>query len=119
MAYLFSKVTLEGGGYDAYYLTGGIPRDYDDLSCDLDLEDFLELIVRDEEISVHVEAYLYGEGESCIASGDDILWLEEKCKNHDNFLETECDNIESFDFSFEFTPEVSEFDRFPYDRYSL
>ena len=61
MAYLFSKVTLEGGGYDTYYLTGGIPRDYDDLSCDLDLEDFLELIVRDEEISVHIEAYLYAQ----------------------------------------------------------
>lgn len=50
MAYLFSKVTLDGGGYDTSYLTGGIPRDYDDLSCDLECEDFLELIVRDEEI---------------------------------------------------------------------
>lgn len=117
MAYLFSKVTLEGGGYDTSYLTGGIPRDFDDLSCDLEFEDFLELIERDEEISVHVDAYLYGQGESCIASEDDIKGLEESCKNKENFLEAECDNIESHDFTFEYSPEISEFDRFPLNRY--
>lgn len=117
MAYLFSKVTLEGGGYDTSYLTGGIPRDYDYLSCDLDLEDFLELIEREEEIEVHIEVFLYGEGELCVASGDELLMLKEMCKNHENFLETECDNIESFDFSFDHTPEESMFDRFPYNRY--
>lgn len=117
MAYLFSKVTMDGGGYNFDYLTGGIPRDYDDLSCDLDCDDFLELIDKDEEISVHIEAFLYGKGESCVASDNDISWLEEKCRNQENFLETECDNIESLDFTFEYSPEISEFDKFPYNRY--
>ena len=30
-----------------------------------------------------------------------------------------CESIESVDFSFEYSPEVSEFDRYPYNRYCL
>lgn len=56
MAYLFSKVTVNGGGYNYDFLTGGIPRDSEDLFNCHDFEDFLELITRDEEISIHIDA---------------------------------------------------------------
>lgn len=119
MAYLFSKVTVNGGGYNFDFLTGGIPRDSEDLFNCQDFEDFLELITRDEEISIHVDAYVYGEGESCVASEPEVKSFEELLNKRKNFLETDCKNTDSFDFSFEYSPDVSEFDRFPFNRYSM
>ena len=64
MALLFSHVRLSTpDGNDAEFLVSGIPREFDDFEYYTAFEDFLDGIGEDTEISVHAEAYLYGEGE--------------------------------------------------------
>ena len=63
MALLFSHVRVSApDGNEAEFLVKGIPRDYDDLENYTAFEDFLDGIEEETEISVHAEAYLYGEG---------------------------------------------------------
>lgn len=69
MALLFSHVRVSTpDGNEAEFLVCGIPREFDDFEYYTTFEDFLDSIEEDTEISVHAEAYLYGEGETYKAS---------------------------------------------------
>ena len=56
-------------------------------------------------VQIHVEAYLYGDGESVRASQDDLVQVMDQMRLNPYFLETECDNIEDVDFSFDWCPD--------------
>ena len=67
MALLFSHVRVSTpDGNEAEFLVSGIPREFDDFEYYTAFEDFLDGIEEDTEISVHAEAYLYGEGETWV-----------------------------------------------------
>lgn len=68
MAVLFSAVTLTADNNQVEFLAAGIPRDADDLEGWTAYEDFMDELDSEQEVSVHVEAYLYGEGETFKAS---------------------------------------------------
>lgn len=58
MAVLFSAVTLTADNNQAEFLAAGIPRDSDDLEGWTAYENFMDELDSEQEVSVHVEAYL-------------------------------------------------------------
>ena len=78
MALLFSAVTLTANDHDAEFLVSGIPRDTDDLAGWTAYEGFLGEIDEECEVRVHVEAYLYGEGETFRASLEEIAYFNNR-----------------------------------------
>ena len=69
MALLFSHVRVSTpDGNEAEFLVAGIPREFEDVEGYTKLDEFLTEIDEDTEISFHAEAYLYGEGETFIAT---------------------------------------------------
>ena len=106
MALLFSHVRVSApDGNEAEFLVKGIPRDYDDLENYTAFEDFLDGIEEETEISVHAEAYLYGEGETFTASIEEVAYFHLRMQKDENFLFGHCDNIESVNFTCNYSPE--------------
>lgn len=105
MALLFSAVTITANGEETELLVGGIPREYDDLEGWTFFDYFMEDIGEEAEVSVHAEAYLYGDGETVQASPEEVAYLTIRKDNDDRFLADHCDNIEDVDFTFTWSPE--------------
>ena len=105
MALLFSLVHVSTDQYTTDFIAGGIPRDQDDLQEWDAFNDFAEELDREQEVEVHAEAFLYGEGESEYAGPDDVDRLSAALQQNRYFLQQECDNIEEVDFFFVWTPE--------------
>ena len=61
MAVLFSAVTLTADNNQVEFLAAGVPRDADDLEGWTAYENFMDELDSEQEVSVHVEAYLYGD----------------------------------------------------------
>lgn len=75
MALLFSHVRVSSpDGNEAEFLVSGIPREFDDFEHYTTFEDFLDGIEEDTEITVHADAYLYGEGETYQASIEEVAY---------------------------------------------
>lgn len=105
MAVLFSAVTVTVGDNQAEFLAAGIPRDIDDLEGWAAFDDFMGEIDSEQEVSVHVEAYLYGGGETVKAAPEEIAYFTMRLNADEEFLQDHCDNIEDADFSFIWSPE--------------
>ena len=67
MVVLFSAVTVTTGDQEKEFLVRGIPRELGDIEGYTAFEEFMEDIDEETEVSVHAEAYLYGEGETYTA----------------------------------------------------
>ena len=106
MALLFSHVRVTTpDGNDAEFLVSGIPREFDDFEYYTAFEDFLDGIEEDTEITVHADAYLYGEGETFKASIEEVAYFHLRMQKDENFLSGHCDNIESVDFTCNYSPD--------------
>ena len=93
MALLFSHVRVSTpDGNEAEFLVAGIPREYEDVEGYTKLDEFLSEIDEDTEISFHAEAYLYGEGETFIASIEEVAYFHLRMQKDENFLSGHCDN---------------------------
>ena len=92
MALLFSNVTMTGDGYETEFLVGGIPREYEDLE-------------NESDIQVHADAYIYGEGETVRATPEEIAYFMKRIDMNPDFLSNRCTNMESVDFNFNWDPE--------------
>ena len=106
MALLFSHVRVSSpDGNEAEFLVSGIPREFDDFEYYNTFEDFLDSIEEETEISVHAEDYLYGEGETYKASIEEVAYFHLRTQQDENFLSGHCDNIESVDFTCNYSPD--------------
>ena len=107
MALLFSHVRVSTpDGNEAEFLVSGIPREFEDFDYYTKFEDFLDSIEEDTEITVHADAYLYGEGETLNASIEEVAYLTPRMNADDRFLTGHCDNIESVDFTCSYSPDA-------------
>lgn len=104
MAIRLSLVTVSGGTDKTEFLVGSIPRNADDLAGWTAFEDFTEQIKDKSEISVHVKAYLYGEGEGFNATPEEIAYFMQRIEMRPDFLSSRCKNLESFEFAFAWEP---------------
>ena len=73
MAILFSQVTLSNEYYGTTeFLVSGYPQDADDLQGWCAFDDYMDEVQDSCAIDVHVEAYLYGEGETVTATPEEV-----------------------------------------------
>ena len=106
MSLLFSHVTVTASdGSEAEFLVSGIPREFDDFEYYIVFEDFLDGIDEDTEITVHADAYLYGEGETFKATIEEVAYFHLRMQQDENFLSGHCDHIESVDFTCNYSPD--------------
>ena len=106
MSLLFSHVTVTASdGNEAEFLVSGIPREFDDFEYYTVFEDFLDGIDEDTEITVHADAYLYGEGETFKATIEEVAYFHLRMQQDENFLSCHCDHIESVDFTCNYSPD--------------
>ena len=105
MAVLFSAVTVTAGDQEKEFLVRGIPRELGDIEGYTAFEEFMEDIDEETEVSVHAEAYLYGEGETYTATLEELAYFYLRIEMCEDFLSARCDNIEDVDFTFEWSPD--------------
>lgn len=104
MALLFSAVKATAQDQEVEFLVGGIPREYDDLEGWTAFDNFMEDLDEETEVSIHVEAYLYGEEETYRASPEEVAYFMKRIEMDETFL-SRCDNIESVDFTINWSSE--------------
>lgn len=105
MAVLFSAVTVTAGDQEKEFLVRGIPRELGDIEGYTAFEEFMEDIDEETEVSVHAEAYLYGEGETYTATLEELAYFYLRIEMREDFLSARCDNIEGVDFTFGWSPD--------------
>ena len=105
MAVLFSAVTVTAGDQKTEFLVRGIPRELGDIEGYTAFEEFMEDIDEETEVSVHAEAYLYGEGETYTATLEELAYFYLRIEMREDFLSARCDNIEDVDFTFGWSPD--------------
>ena len=108
MALLFSAVTVTAETADAEFLVFGIPASAEDLEDWTAFSDLLDRLDREQDLSVHVETYLYGEGETVRATPEEVAYLTMRSERDPAFLSRHCDNIADSDFTVQFEPEETE-----------
>lgn len=100
MALLFSTVNAAVENDDVDFVVGGIPREEDDLFGWKAYDSFAEALENGTEIHVSASAFLYGEGETVNASGEEVAYLMRRMRADPNFLSEHCDCIEDVSFTF-------------------
>ena len=86
MALLFSKVMIQSDFNEVEFIVGGFPTEPDDLErCD-EYQDFLDEINDETSISVHVDAYVCGNGETIRASPDEVAEISVRIEAEPDFL---------------------------------
>ena len=105
MAVLFSAVTVTAGDQEKGFLVREIPRELGDIEGYTAFEEFMEDIDEETEVSVHAEAYLYGEGETYTATLEELAYFYLRIEMREDFLSARCDNIEDVDFTFGWSPD--------------
>ncbi len=104
MALLFSAVRTSAKDQEVEFLVGCIPREFDDLEGWTAFDRFMEDLDEETEVAIHAEAYLYGEQETYRATPEEIAYFMKRIEMDDRFL-SRCDNIESVDFTINWSPE--------------
>ena len=105
MSIHFSLVTVTASGYEAEFFAANTPWSRDDLEESDDFLDFIADLNEAQDVSAHVEDYVYGEGEVEAASEDELADIAARVESDPSFLDEHCDNIADNDFSFRFEPE--------------
>ena len=104
MAILFSHVTMSNDDYGTTeFFACGYPQELDDLDGCIACEEYLEEIEEDATIDVHVEAFTYGEGETCWATPEELAYMLKRLEMDEYFLKKHCNNIGDCDFEIEWS----------------
>ena len=106
MSVLFSAVTLTADNKQAEFLVAGVPRDANDIEGWTAYENFMGELKTKKEVSVHVKAYLYGEGETVKATPEEVAYFTMRQDADRKFLHDHCGNIEDGDFVIRRSPEA-------------
>ena len=103
MALLFSAVGIKAGKVELQFLTGGIPKELNDLEKYVRVENLLIDQEQDVEVTVSVSAYCCGAGEAEPALWDDLPRIMVQMEENPNFLSEQCDHVEDVSFSFDWS----------------
>ena len=104
MSILFSAVGIKAGNLELKFLTGGIPRELDDLEKYVRVANLLIDQSEDVEVTVQACAYCCGVGEPEPASWDDLPRIMLQMEENPNFLSERCSHVEDVSFSFDWSP---------------
>ena len=109
MALLFSKVTIQCDFNEVEFIVGGFPTEPDDLARFDEYQDFLDEIDNEASVSVHVDAYVCGNGETIRASPDEVAEISARIEAEPDFLTDQCDWVGKTDFEIQWSPIESYF----------
>ena len=103
MSLLFSAVGIKAGDLELKFLTGGIPRELDDLEKYVRVANLL--IDQPEDVRVEVQASVYrcGVGEPVPASWDDLPRIMLQMEENPKFLSERCVHVEDVAFCFDWS----------------
>ena len=104
MSILFSAVGIKAGDLELKFLTGGIPRELDDLEKYVRVENLLIDQSDDVQVSVQASAYRWGAGVDTNATWDDLPRIMLQMEENPNFLCERCNHVEDVSFSFDWSP---------------
>ncbi|MBQ8401693.1 MAG: hypothetical protein IJX14_07175 [Clostridia bacterium] len=105
MAILFSHVTMESDYGIGEFFACGFPNDEDDLDGCIAYEEYLTEVSDDDIIDVHVEAYLYGDGETVRATPEELAYMIQRLEHDPLFLRDHCNNTADCDFEIHYKPD--------------
>ena len=109
MALLFSKVTIQSDFDEVEFIVGRFPTEPDDLArCD-EYQVFFDEIDNETSVSIHVDAYVCGNGETIRASPDEVAEISARIKAEPDFLSEQCDWVGETDFEIQRSPDESYF----------
>lgn len=100
MSLLFSAVGIKAGDLELKFLTGGIPRELDDLEKYVRVANLLIDQPEDVRVEVQTSAYRCGVGEPVPASWDDLPRIMLQMEENPNFLSEQCVHVEDVSFAF-------------------
>lgn len=100
MGVLFSAVTVTAEGKEEKFLMGGIPKTKKDLVGWIKCEKFLDCINENSTVKVHAEGHIYGDGETVMATPEEVAYFMKRLEMRSDFIATRCVSTESIDFSF-------------------
>ena len=103
MSLLFSAVGIKAGDLELKFLTGGIPRELDDLEKYVRVANLLMDQPEDVRVEVQTSAYRCGVGEPVPASWDDLPRIMLQMEENPNFLSERCVHVEDVAFSFDWS----------------
>ena len=103
MSLLFSAVGIKAGDLELKFLTGGIPRELDDLEKYVRVANLLMDQPEDVQVTVQATAYCCGVGEPEPASWDDLPRIMLQMEENPNFLSERCSHVEDVSFSFDWS----------------
>ena len=103
MSLLFSAVGIKAGDVELKFLTGGIPRELDDLEKYVRVTNLLIDQPEDVRVEVQASAYRCGAGEPEPASWDDLPRIMLQMEENPKFLSERCVHVEDVAFSFDWS----------------
>ena len=109
MSLLFSKVTIQSDSDEVEFMVGGFPTEPDDLARCEEYQGFLDEIDDETSVSVHVDAYVCGNGETIRASPDEVAEISALIEAEPDFLSEQCDCVGETDFEIQWSPIESYF----------
>ena len=86
-------------------LPTGIPLVAADIEAWIAYESFIAELDSDQDVSVQVEAYLYGEGETVKATPEEVAYFTMRMDADTRFLQDRCKNTEDMDFTISWSTE--------------
>ncbi len=100
----FSYVKAMVGDHGATFLVAGVPQVFSDPENRTTFKNFLMDIDKDAEIKIHADAYRYGEGESLIATPEEIAYFMNRMWMNSSFLAWSCEFVKSKNFTIHSSP---------------
>lgn len=98
MGVLFSAVTLTAGKKQTELLVAGIPKKSTDLKVWTRFEEFMAGLNEECTVTVHADAYVYGEGETFKATPEEVAYMAIRRQNRPDFLKSHCHAFEQSKF---------------------
>lgn len=97
MSIRFSRISAMTNKASALFLVGGIPATQEDLNGWTAFDSFVEDMPKDEVVTVHVETFVYGEGEVYDATPEEVAYFYQRIEMRPDFIESRTEKIAESD----------------------
>lgn len=109
MGVLFSAVTLTAGKKQTELLVAGIPKKSTDLEGWTQFEEFMAGLNEECTVTVHTDAYVYGEGKTFKATPEEVAYMAIRRQNRPDFFKSRCHVFEQSEFKFDWSSKENQY----------
>lgn len=98
MSIRFSRISAMTEDASALFLVGGCPTQQADLDGWTAFDSFTEELPADTVITIHIETFLYGDGEAFDATPEEIAYFYQRIEMRPDFIEKRTEKKEESEF---------------------